>query len=92
MFLMLKMSSYRKRSSVMRKFMLVAAIASLSLVNAGVVWAQAAVGEPGEYMFYHPNADVLNAGSGGPRTEPRNAMAAAPVARPAHRHRQARMQ
>jgi hypothetical protein len=83
---MLKVSTYRKRSFVMRKFMLVAAIASLSIVNAGVALAQAAVGEPGEYMFYHPNADVLNAGSGGPRAEPRNAMAAAPVVRPVHRH------
>jgi hypothetical protein len=76
----------------MRKFMFVAAIASLSIVNAGVVWAQAAIGEPGEYMFYHPNADVLNAGSGGPRAESRNAMAAVPVARPARRHKQVRTQ
>jgi hypothetical protein len=89
---MLKMSSYRKRSSVMRKFMLVTAIASLSIFNAGVVWAQAAIGEPGAYMFYHPNADVLNAGSGGPRAEPRNAMAAVPVARPARRHKHGRTQ
>jgi hypothetical protein len=87
---MLKMSSYRKRSTTMRKFMLVAAIASLSIVNAGSASAQAAVGEPGEYMFYHPNADVLNAGSGGTRAEPRNALAAVPVARPVHRHKQGR--
>jgi hypothetical protein len=86
------MSTYRKRSFAMRKFMLVAAIASLSIVNASVAWAQAAIGEPGEYMFYHPNADVLNAGSGGSRAEPRNAMAAVPVARPVHRHKQGRTQ
>jgi hypothetical protein len=89
-FSMLKMSNYSKRSSIMRKFMLVAAIASLSIVNAGVALAQAAVSEPGEYMFYHPNADVLNAGSGGPRAESRNAMAAVPVARPVRRHTQGR--
>ena len=26
------------------------------------VFAQAAISEPGAYAFYHPNADVLNAG------------------------------
>jgi hypothetical protein len=26
------------------------------------VFAQAAISEPGEYAFYHPDADVLNAG------------------------------
>jgi hypothetical protein len=67
----------------MTKFMLVATIASLSIVNAGSAWAQAAIGEPGAYAFYHPNGDVLHAGSGqyGSRSEPygaiggRNAMA-----------------
>jgi hypothetical protein len=75
----------------MRKFMLVAAVVSLSIANARYASAQAAIGEPGAYAFYHPNADVLNAGSGGPRAEPRNAMAAAPVAWHARPHRQGRI-
>jgi hypothetical protein len=91
-FLMLKMSTYRKRSFVMRKFMLVAAIASLPLVNAGAALAQAAVGEPGLAAFYHPDADILHAGPGyyGYRAEPRNALASVPVARPARGHKHGR--
>ena len=77
----------------MRKFMLVAAIASLSIVNAGVALAQAAISEPGAYAFYHPNADILHAGPGysGTRAEPRNALASVPVARPARGHKQGRV-
>jgi hypothetical protein len=86
MFLRLKMSSYRKRSSIMRKFLAVAAIASLPLVNAGAAWAQAAVGEPGLAAFYHPDADLLHAGPGYSRAEPRDALAAVPVAKPPRRH------
>ena len=48
----------------MRKFMLVAAIASLSIVNANFAFAQAAVGEPGLAAFNHPDADILHAGPG----------------------------
>jgi hypothetical protein len=78
----------------MRKFMLVAAIASLSIVNAGAAWAQAAVGEPGLAAFNHPDADILHAGPAysGYRAEPRHALASAPVARPARGHRQGRTQ
>ena len=78
----------------MRKFMLVAAIVSLSIVNAGSARAQAAIGEPGLYSFYHPDGDVLRAGPGyyGPRAERRNALASAPVRRPAHGHKQGRTQ
>jgi hypothetical protein len=84
----------------MTKFMLVAAIASLSIVNARFAWAQAAVQEPGAYAFYHPNGDVLHAGSGqyGSRAEPygaigvRNATASATVGRPARRQKQGRPQ
>ena len=76
----------------MRKFMLVAAVASLSLVNAGAVWAQAAVGEPGLAAFNHPDADILHAGPGYSRAEPRNALASVPVARPARGHRHGRTQ
>jgi hypothetical protein len=75
----------------MRKFILVAAIASLPLFNAGGAWAQAAVGEPGLAAFNHPDADILHAGPGYSRygAEPGNALASVPVARPArgHRHR-----
>jgi hypothetical protein len=82
----------------MTKFMLVATIASLSIVNAGFAWAQAAIGEPGAYAFYHPYGDVLHAGSGqyGSRAEPdeaigdRNAMATA--GRTARGHKRGRTQ
>jgi hypothetical protein len=77
----------------MRKFMLVAAIASLSIVNAGVALAQAAVGEPGLAAFNHPDADILHAGPGsyGPRAKPRNALASVPVGRHVRGHRQGRV-
>ena len=32
------------------------------LGGARAVFAQAAISEPGAYAFYHPDADVLNAG------------------------------
>jgi hypothetical protein len=77
----------------MRKFLFVAAIASLSIVNAGAVWAQAAVGEPGLAAFYHPDADLLHAGPGySYRAEPRNALASAPVARHVRGHRRTQTQ
>lgn len=77
----------------MTKFILVAIIASLSIVNPRFASAQAAISEPGAYAFYHPNGDVLHARSGyTSRAEPRDAMAAATVARPARGHRQARTQ
>jgi hypothetical protein len=74
--------------------MLVATVASLSIVNASFARAQAAIGEPGAYAFYHPDGDVLHAGSGhyGSRAEPRNALASAPVVRPARGHKQGRTQ
>jgi hypothetical protein len=76
----------------MRKFMLVAAIASLSLVHAGAALAQAAVGEPGLAAFNHPDADILHAGPGytGYRAEARNALASVPVARHVRGHRHGR--
>lgn len=74
----------------MKKLMLVAAIAFLPLVNAGAASAQAAVGEPGLAAFYHPDADLLHAGPGYSRAEPRNALASVPVARPARGHRHSR--
>jgi hypothetical protein len=40
------------------------AAALLMTAIATPVFAQAAVQEPGLYSFYHPDADVLNAGRG----------------------------
>jgi len=71
----------------MTKFLMVAAIASLSLVNAGAAWAQAAVGEPGLAAFYHPDADILRAGPGYSRAVPSQALASVPVARHPRGHR-----
>jgi hypothetical protein len=82
----------------MTKFMLVATIASLSIVNPRFAWAQAAIGEPGAYAFYHPDGDVLHAGSGqyGSRVETYGAVgvrnATATLSRPAHRHKHGRTQ
>jgi hypothetical protein len=41
----------------------IVAAALLAVVGGGQpVFAQAAISEPGAYAFYHPDADVLNAG------------------------------
>ena len=82
----------------MTKFMLVLTVASLSIVTVRFAWAQAAVQEPGAYAFYHPDGDVLHAGSDqyGSGAEAygsigiRHAMASA--ARPARGHRHVRAQ
>jgi hypothetical protein len=55
----------------MTRYAFLAAAVILSAATATQVFAQAAIQEPGAYAFYHPNADVLNAG--GPR--PADAMA-----------------
>jgi hypothetical protein len=55
----------------MTRYAILAAAVILSAATATQVLAQAAVQEPGVFAFYHPNADVLNAG--GPR--PADAMA-----------------
>jgi hypothetical protein len=73
----------------MKKFMLVATIALLPLVNAGAALAQAAVGEPGLAAFNHPDADILHAGPGY-TAEPRNALASVPVVRHVRGHRHGR--
>jgi hypothetical protein len=39
------------------------AAALLSAMTATPVLAQAAIQEPGEFSFYHPNLDVLNGGA-----------------------------
>jgi hypothetical protein len=78
----------------MTKFLLVAAILSVSIVNARFAWAQAAVGEPGLYQFYHPDGDVLHVGPGyyDSRAESRNAIGSAVVAKPARGHKHGRTQ
>jgi hypothetical protein len=42
---------------------LIGTVALLMVSGELPALAQAAVQEPGAYAFYHPNADVLNAGS-----------------------------
>ena len=50
----------------MRGLKIFGAAALLSAAFATQAFAQAAISEPGAFAFYHPNADVLNAGRGGP--------------------------
>jgi hypothetical protein len=50
----------------MTNLTILGAAALLSAAFATQAFAQAAVQEPGAFAFYHPNADVLNAGRGGP--------------------------
>lgn len=50
----------------MINFRVIGVAVVLSVAFAGPVFAQAAIDEPGMYAFYHPNADVLHAGSGAP--------------------------
>jgi hypothetical protein len=50
----------------MTTFKLFSAAFILSAAVAAPVAAQQAIQEPGNYAFYHPNADVLNAGSSRP--------------------------
>jgi BA14K-like protein len=61
----------------MTSFKILSAAAILSMMTAPPLFAQAAIGEPGAYAFYHPNADVLNAGRPLPRETP-GAMASVP--------------
>ena len=51
--------------------------AILSMITATPAFAQAAVQEPGAFAFYHPDADVLNAGRPTP-AETGGAMASVP--------------
>src|SRR5882724_7296888 len=46
----------------MTRFKTISAALILSMMTATPVFAQAAVQEPGAFAFYHPDADVLNAG------------------------------
>ena len=55
----------------MTTFKLISAALILAAAVATPVAAQEAIQEPGNYAFYHPNGDVLHAGS----TRPADAMA-----------------
>jgi hypothetical protein len=44
----------------------IAAAALLTALTATPVFAQAAIGEPGAFAFYHPDLDVLNRGAAAP--------------------------
>jgi hypothetical protein len=47
----------------MRKCRIVVLAAGLLLTAATLVFAQAAIQEPGMFAFYHPNLDVRNGGA-----------------------------
>ena len=57
----------------MTSFKLFSAALVLSVIAVVPVSAQQAIDEPGAYAFFHPNADVLNAGA--TSRAPSNAMA-----------------
>jgi len=50
----------------MNSFKLIGSALVLAAFVTAPVSAQQAVQEPGAYSFYHPNADVLNAGAARP--------------------------
>jgi len=53
----------------MTSFRILAAALVLSAASATTAFAQAAIQEPGAYAFYHPNGDVLQAGSPRPAVD-----------------------
>jgi hypothetical protein len=53
----------------MTTFKLLGAAAILSALVVSSASAQAVIDEPGMYAFYHPNGDVLHAGSPRPALE-----------------------
>jgi hypothetical protein len=53
----------------MTSLKILAAALVLSAASATTAFAQAAIGEPGAYAFYHPNGDVLHAGSPTPAAD-----------------------
>jgi hypothetical protein len=53
----------------MTNLKILAAALVLSAASATTAFAQAAIGEPGAYAFYHPNGDVLHAGSPTPAAD-----------------------
>ena len=73
----------------MTTFKLLGAAAVLSALVMSSASAQAVIDEPGMYAFYHPNGDVLHAGSSRPAFDAQ-AMAPRPVMRHPAPSRQAR--
>jgi hypothetical protein len=71
---------------------LVGAAVLFSAAFASQAFAQAAIGEPGAFAFYHPNADVLNGGRTAPPAEAfayvpeRDVAGVRPYVRPHHAH------
>ena len=53
----------------MNDLKVLAAALVLSAASATTALAQAAISEPGNYAFYHPNGDVLHAGSPTPAAD-----------------------
>ncbi len=53
----------------MTGFRILAAALILSAASATAALAQAAISEPGNYAFYHPNGDVLHAGAPTPAAD-----------------------
>jgi hypothetical protein len=69
----------------MTTFKLLAAATVLSALVVSSASAQAVIDEPGMYAFYHPNGDVLHAGSSRPAVDAQ-AMAPRQVMRHPARH------
>ena len=67
----------------MTTFKLLGAAAILSAMIVSQASAQAVIDEPGMFAFYHPNGDVLHAGSSRPAAD---AQAMATTPRPVMRH------
>jgi hypothetical protein len=65
----------------MPRFKIFAATVILSSAIATPVFAQAAISEPGAFAFYHPDADVLHAGSTRPVPD---ALASVPLRHTSH--------
>jgi hypothetical protein len=65
----------------MTSFKILVAAVMLSTAIATPVFAQAAISEPGAFAFYHPDGDVLHAGS---TTPVRDALASLPLRHSSH--------
>jgi hypothetical protein len=71
----------------MNNFKILATALVLSAASATTAFAQAAIGEPGLYSFYHPNGDVLHAGSPRPAVDALAAYTGRAVTSAPHRAR-----
>lgn len=60
----------------MIRYKIAAVAAAFLALAAQPAFSQAAIQEPGEFEFYHPNEDVLNAGAPTSAAAARNAYAA----------------